>query len=334
MLTIDFAIRDDVVAIVERHGADRTSLIPILQDVKKAHSEITDDAMQVVADLLGIHPVEVYSVATFYAFLHGAARRPLRRAAVRHAVVRLRRQDRGRRSAARPPWASTSAQTTDDGVFTLEWASCVGMCDQGPALLVNDKVFTRVTPEKVAEIVAEYRDKAADEARQDIVTARNELTYASIAPDAGLKAALALSRGDIVEPSPRAALKGRGGAGFPTGMKWNFCAAEKSEHKYIICNADEGEPGTFKDRVILRDFADLVFEGMTIGGPRHRRRHGHRLPAGRIRLPARPHLNDVIHAAPRGRPAGQERRRQSRASTSTSSWRAAPAPTSAARRRR
>ena len=73
MLNIpESATRDEIVAIVERHGADRTSLIPILQDVKKAQHEITDEAMQIVADLVGIHPVEVFSVATFYAFLHGA----------------------------------------------------------------------------------------------------------------------------------------------------------------------------------------------------------------------------------------------------------------------
>jgi [NiFe] hydrogenase diaphorase moiety large subunit len=265
MLTIDSAIRDDIAAVVERHGAERTSLIPILQDIKKEHREITDEAMQVVADMLDIHPVEVYSVATFYAFLHGA---PEGRFVVRLCGT-LACDFAGKTAVAealRTTLGIEFGATTDDGVFTLEWASCVGMCDQGPAMLVNDKVFTRVTPAKVAEIVAEYRAKGADEPRQDIVTARNELTYAGIEPDAGLKAALALSRGDIVDTVSAAALKGRGGAGFPTGMKWNFCAAEKSAHKYIICNADEGEPGTFKDRVILRDFPDLVFEGMTIGG--------------------------------------------------------------------
>ncbi|MBN2204542.1 MAG: dehydrogenase, partial [Thermoleophilia bacterium] len=77
-------------------------------------------------------------------------------------------------------------------------------------------------------------------------------------PEAGLKAALALSRGDIVDTVADSGLKGRGGAGYPTGMKWNFCASEKAEQKYIVCNADEGEPGTFKDRVILTEFADLV----------------------------------------------------------------------------
>jgi [NiFe] hydrogenase diaphorase moiety large subunit len=99
-----------------------------------------------------------------------------------------------------------------------------------------------------------------------IETRGNALTYATIEPDAGMTAALAMSRSDIIDTLSASGLKGRGGAGFPTGMKWNFCAAEKADQKYIICNADEGEPGTFKDRVILSRFADLVFEGMTIGG--------------------------------------------------------------------
>ena len=60
-------------------------------------------------------------------------------------------------------------------------------------------------------------------------------------------------------------LRGRGGAGFPTGLKWEFCSKNKGE-KYVICNADEGEPGTFKDRVILTELPHMIFEGMTLGG--------------------------------------------------------------------
>ena len=99
----------------------------------------------------------------------------------------------------------------------------------------------------------------------DIKTLANELSFAKVTPGEGLKKALALSRADIIDTVRDSKLKGRGGAGFPTGMKWNFAAAEKREPKYIICNADEGEPGTFKDRLILSDYADLVFDGMTIG---------------------------------------------------------------------
>ena len=99
-----------------------------------------------------------------------------------------------------------------------------------------------------------------------IETQGNTLTFASIDGTEGLKAALAMSRADIIDTVSASGMKGRGGAGFPTGMKWNFAGSEKGDEKYVICNADEGEPGTFKDRVILTEFPDLVFAGMTIAG--------------------------------------------------------------------
>ncbi len=136
-------------------------------------------------------------------------------------------------------------------------------------------------------------------AAQTIDSQGNALTYATIETDTGLKAALAMTRPDIIDTVSQSGLKGRGGAGFPTGMKWNFCAAEKGDLKYIICNADEGEPGTFKDRVILSRYADLVFEGMTIGA----RAIGATLGIVYLRAEytyLRAHLNEVIQAR-RGR---------------------------------
>ena len=86
-------------------------------------------------------------------------------------------------------------------------------------------------------------------------------------PRGGLLAeALKKSRQDIVLDVRQSGLKGRGGAGFPTGTKWMLAAAAIDDRKYVVCNADEGEPGTFKDRVLLDEYADLVFEGMVIAG--------------------------------------------------------------------
>jgi len=85
-------------------------------------------------------------------------------------------------------------------------------------------------------------------------------------PDEGLKKALGMKRVEIIAMVRESGLRGRGGAGFPTGTKWNFAALAQDEVKYIVCNADEGEPGTFKDRVLLTERADLVLEGMTIAG--------------------------------------------------------------------
>lgn len=90
------------------------------------------------------------------------------------------------------------------------------------------------------------------------------LTFQEIPPNAGLRKALSLTPAAIIQEITDSGLKGRGGAGFPTGLKWNYCARAAGTQKYAICNADEGEPGTFKDRVVLTEYPDLVFEGMTI----------------------------------------------------------------------
>ena len=81
-----------------------------------------------------------------------------------------------------------------------------------------------------------------------------------------LSKALALSPQDIMEEIKRSGLRGRGGAGFPTGMKWSFAKADPKFPKYLLCNADEGEPGTFKDRPILEKNPHLLIEGMVISG--------------------------------------------------------------------
>jgi [NiFe] hydrogenase diaphorase moiety large subunit len=96
------------------------------------------------------------------------------------------------------------------------------------------------------------------------MTNPNEMTYATIEKNAGLQEALEIGRVDVIKMIRESGMKGRGGAGFPTGVKWNLAAAAQGDSKYVICNADEGEPGTFKDRAILSEFPELVFEGMTI----------------------------------------------------------------------
>ncbi|MBN1593007.1 MAG: NAD(P)H-dependent oxidoreductase subunit E [Candidatus Coatesbacteria bacterium] len=139
--------------LVDVHGSERSALIPILQDIQKRYHTIGDFEMQVIADRLGIHPVEVYGVVTFYSFLNeGREGRFVIRLcrtiscdmAGKAAVAQQLRNDLG----------IEFGETTADGRFTLEWANCIGMCDQGPAMLVNGKVFTRVTPEMVHDILA------------------------------------------------------------------------------------------------------------------------------------------------------------------------------------
>ncbi len=140
------------------------------------------------------------------------------------------------------------------------------------------------------------------------ISKKTPFTFDSIEPESGLKAALGRSRADIIAELSASGLRGRGGAGFPTGTKWNLAAAAKVREggqKYVVCNADEGEPGTFKDRVILTEYADLVFEGMTIGGFAIGASVGILYLRGEY-VYLRPHLEQVLEKRRRERLLGQK----------------------------
>jgi [NiFe] hydrogenase diaphorase moiety large subunit len=181
---------------------------------------------------------------------------------------------------------------TSDNLIGLRKTSCIGMSDQEPALLINGTVFTRVTPDRVRELVAGMR---ARRPVHELVTPSNDSNNAlpSIHAEvtnniqlkgpvffteydlgSGLKKAMTYDSLDVLEVIKASGLRGRGGAGFPTGAKWGFCRAAEGETRYLMCNADEGEPGTFKDRVLLTEMPELIFEGMTIAGFAMEATHG------------------------------------------------------------
>lgn len=149
-------LRDEIKALAEKHGHLRSGLIPILQEVQKRYSEISPFAMQVIADELDIHPVEVYSVVSFYAFLDEKPKGKFIIRMCQTISCDLAGKDRIAQQL-RNDLGIDFGETTPDGMFTLEVANCIGMCDQGPALLVNDKVYTRVTPEMIHQIIEECR---------------------------------------------------------------------------------------------------------------------------------------------------------------------------------
>ncbi len=139
-------------AIAEQHDGNRSALMPMLQKVQNSQSRISEYVMQLIADILDIHPVEVYGVVSFYSFLNTKPKGKF--------VVRLCRTIScdmlGKERVARQlenDLGIKFGETTADGKFTLEWANCLGMCDEGPALLVNDVAHAKVTPEKVHEIL-------------------------------------------------------------------------------------------------------------------------------------------------------------------------------------
>jgi [NiFe] hydrogenase diaphorase moiety large subunit len=156
LLTERDRIRRSLAELVEQYGAHRSSLLPILQEIQRQHYHISEYAMQVVADLLGIHPVEVFAVVSFYSFLDF---KPKGRFIIRVCRTMCCHMQ-GKARVARQLETDLGikfGETTPDGRFTLEWANCIGMCDLGPALLVNDRVYTQVTPDKVHLIIEECR---------------------------------------------------------------------------------------------------------------------------------------------------------------------------------
>jgi len=156
LVTEQERLKSDIGTWLERYGRNRSALIPVLQEIQKKYTRISEYGMQVLADQLGIHPVEVYSVVSFYAFLDHKPKGKF--------VIRLCRtvscDMQGKARVAQQLESDlgiTFGETTSDGKFSLEWANCLGMCDQGPALLVNDIVYTRVTPAMVNDILETCR---------------------------------------------------------------------------------------------------------------------------------------------------------------------------------
>lgn len=148
--------------LAERYGRDRAALLPIVEALEEEHHFVSPRAMQELADLLGIHPVEVYGVVTFYGHLGLAPRGRFVLRLCRTLSCELAGKDEIA-EALREAVGTEFGRTTADGLFTLEWANCVGLCDQGPALLVNERAFTRVNAEEVRGIVAHCRILAREE---------------------------------------------------------------------------------------------------------------------------------------------------------------------------
>ncbi len=167
----------------------------------------------------------------------------------------------------------SAGETRSDGLVSIDSTSCIGMCDQGPALLINQLPIVNLDDARIDQLVLlmEQQTPICDWPSdwftvQEKVCRAGLLLHDTLEVGAGLRAALRQGREALLQSITDSGLRGRGGAGFSAGMKWRFCREAVGEAHYVICNADEGEPGTFKDRMLLREHADTLFEGMTIGG--------------------------------------------------------------------
>ena len=266
--------------VLERHGADRTRLMDMLWEVQRARGHISQDAIAALAKGLGMSEPDVAETVTFYHFFRTA---PFAQHVIYLAdtvIARMKGYDAVRAALIEATGANFGVHDAT-GQFGLDDAPCIGLSDQEPAMLLDDVVFSNLTPEKVFEIVAQLRaGKSAEEVANPEAFDKTSVAYVDAVAEAKIRksgpvmfqtgrdyAALVRSIIDrkpeeIIAEVDASDIRGRGGAGFPAGLKWRLAREAAGEEKYIICNADEGEPGTFKDRALLTHAPRDVLLGM------------------------------------------------------------------------
>ncbi len=253
-------------------GAHDHRLLQVLRAVQTPAGYLSPEVLAAVADSLSVPLAQVRGVASFYSFL---STEPVGEFRVRFSDSITDRMDG---SAAlldklcRLLWAEPG-HVAGDGLVSVATTSCTGLCDQGPAMLVNGRAIGRLDHariERISELILARipvdRWPADLFEIVDIVRRRDLLLKCELEPGDALAQARRLSPAELIGVIARAGLRGRGGAGFPSASKWAACAATSGPERYIVCNADEGEPGTFKDRLLLSRHADLIIEGMTLAG--------------------------------------------------------------------
>ena len=258
----------EIAALAADHGNDPEALISVLQAVQARHGGITRDAISDAARALGIPVERAYGVATFYS-MFDVPPRP-------GGVIRV--------CDGPVCWLKGAARVHDDlshalgGKWRIERNSCLGLCDHAPAALIDGAQCGPMSGSTVPAapgssqpevnryaqpLPGEKRVLLAHADERDPDSIDSALQFGAYR---GLQKALAAAPGAIIDELETAALTGRGGAGFPTGLKWRAVQKEAATQKYIICNADESEPLVFKDRVLMDTNPHQLLEGMAIAG--------------------------------------------------------------------
>jgi len=246
------------------------NLLTILRQVQAEYQHIPAEAIDILADSLQIPRTQVIAVVEFYSFLHLT---PQGRydILISDSITDHMLDKENLLGYFANKLKVAVGQVRADGLVSLNNTSCTGMCDQGPAGLVNGMALTQLDRPRIDEIAALIEQQkplsqwpAYLFAVSDNIYKAGLLLNTPLEKGSAVKAAYSRGLPATLDEMDKSGLRGRGGAGFKTAMKWRFCAEEQSEQHFVVCNADEGEPGTFKDRVLLNSFADQVFEGMTL----------------------------------------------------------------------
>ncbi|HEY5715718.1 MAG TPA: NAD(P)H-dependent oxidoreductase subunit E [Psychromonas sp.] len=255
---------------VKTYRGDATYLLQILRNIQFSYSHIPEQAIQQLSSALTISIPKIRALIEFYYFLHYRPRGDydiyLSDSIIDHMS--------GKNEITAYLCEKLNVELNQpraDGRVTVANTSCTGMSDHGPAALVNGFALTGLTRKRVDQIADKIEANIAVEEWPkawfdvtDNIQSKGVLLNAETKPGEALKKALAADPHDSLAEIDKSGLRGCGGAGFKTAAKWKSCLLCADSERYVVCNADEGEPGTFKDRVLLNSYADQLIEGMTL----------------------------------------------------------------------
>jgi [NiFe] hydrogenase diaphorase moiety large subunit len=245
-------------------------LLQYLCPIQLKYSHIPEAAVSLLAEQLSLPTTQIYAVIDFYAFLHRKARG--------HFDIYFSDNITDRMHGSRPLLNSLCEQLNiepgvprADGRVTVDTTSCTGIGDQGPAMLINGRVISRLDQDRIQRIAKLIEASTplvqwpeAFFVVDDNIQQRGLLLSDELHAGSALKNLLDKGADAVLGDIEQSGLRGRGGAGFNTANKWRMSRETDADQHYVVCNADEGEPGTFKDRVLLNSYADALFEGMTV----------------------------------------------------------------------
>ena len=275
-------MNNKIPTIIQRYQADRTRLLDMLWDVHHLYGYIPDDALSELAHGLNMSPDDLRETRSFYHYFHD---RPTGKYTFYLSDTVIARTNGFSEvlAALEQETGAVMGSVDESGRFGLLTTLCVGLSDQEPVMLVDEVVFTRLTPEKIAAIVNQLKQgRTPAEIANPAGLPEDDLAYVNQLVETNIHQAgpvffqqpndfagllqhcLENGADDVIGTITAAGLRGHGGAGFSTGLKWRLCRQAPGAAKYVICNADEGEPGTFKDRVLLTRSPQAVFIGMVL----------------------------------------------------------------------
>ena len=270
-----------------RYPVKRSALIPMMMYAQDEYGYISDEMVNELASRLDLRPVEVEETLAYYSMLH---RKPVGRHHVQICtnVACMLRGGAQLLQHAKKRLEIGHKEVTQDAVFSLEEVECIGACTGAPAMQVNYDYYENLTPLKFDRIIEDL-DNGNRPAPVPVITGalreRNALEIPLVSKRWGIKdshkidvylqnggyqalekALQQMTPESIIEEVKKSSLRGRGGAGFPTGMKWSFVPKDSPKPKYVICNADESEPGSCKDRPLMEMDPHQLIEGIIIAG--------------------------------------------------------------------